>query len=126
MTTILVVDDSATSRLLFKAYMPKDAGLEIHEAEDAASALRQARALQPDLMVLDYNLPDHNGDHMMDLFQSIDQTRQIPVYVVSADARPELIERMNKMGIASYLTKPIDFELLLQILDDQEQNHHTR
>lgn len=124
---ILYIEDETYNALLIsKIIKTKRPHMDLLIASNEEMGLEMAVKEKPNVILLDYNLPDHNGDHMMDLFQSIDQTRQIPVYVVSADARPELIERMNKMGIASYLTKPIDFELLLQILDDQEQNHHTR
>ena len=123
---LYIEDETYNALLMSKIIKTKRPHIDLIIAPNGETGLEMAVKEKPNIILLDYNLPDHNGDHMMDLFQSIDQTRQIPVYVVSADARPELIERMNKMGIAGYLTKPIDVELLLQILDDQEQNQNIR
>lgn len=123
---LYIEDETYNALLMSKIIKAKRPHIELLIASDGEMGLKMAIKEKPNIILLDYNLPDHNGDHMMDLFKTIDQMSQIPVYVVSADARPELIERMKEMGIVSYLTKPIDVELLLQILDDQERHQNAR
>lgn len=59
--TLLVVDDSSTSRLLFRIHLPPECGHVVHEAEDAEGALRVAREVRPDMVFLDYNMPNRDG-----------------------------------------------------------------
>ncbi len=116
MTTILVVDDSATSRLLFKAYMPKDPGLEIHEAEDAESALRQARALKPDLLVLDYNLPDKNGVEIAEALNA--EGFETKYVLLTANVQKSVLESAEAAGFVTVVEKPIRPEKLARMLEE--------
>ena len=63
---------------------------------------------KPDLILLDLNLPDIQGDEVITLLQSEEYTKKIPVVVISADAMPHQRERLLKAGARGYLTKPLD------------------
>ncbi len=116
MTTILVVDDSATSRMLFKAYMPKDQGLEIHEAEDAQSAMRQARAIHPDLVVLDYNLPDKNGVQIAEDLNA--EGIEAKLVLLTANVQKSVLDSAKAAGILTVVEKPIRPEKLTRMLEE--------
>ena len=62
----------------------------------------------------------------MDSFLSVEETSEIPVYFVSARARPELIEGMKRRGIAGFVTKPIGAGLLNKVFDKEEPSQNVR
>lgn len=72
---------------------------------------------KPDIILLDLNLPDISGDIVIDLLDHERHLRQIPVVVISANATPDSIHQLKKKRIVDYLTKPVDLEQLLVIID---------
>lgn len=76
-----------------------------------------ATQCEPDLILLDLNLPDTHGSQVFEQLQSGAATRDVPVVIVSADATPGQIETLLDKGASAYLTKPLDMRRLLQVLD---------
>jgi CheY-like chemotaxis protein len=72
----------------------------------------------PDLILLDLHLPDLRGDVVLRELRLDPRTRDIPTIMISADATPGEIRRLRDAGATDYLTKPLDVEKLLQILDE--------
>src|SRR4029453_16421415 len=71
----------------------------------------------PDLILLDLHLPDIPGETVLHRLQTNPRTAEIPVVILSADARPGLIQRLLEQGARSFLTKPLAVKELLEILD---------
>ena len=76
-----------------------------------------ARQHEPDLILLDLNLPDIHGSEVLTRLQQSGITREIPVVVISADSTPNQVERLLAAGANEYLTKPLDVDHFLQIVD---------
>jgi CheY-like chemotaxis protein len=76
-----------------------------------------ARQHDPDLILLDLDLPDIRGNEVLARLQQSALTRDIPVVIVSADATPTQVERLLAAGARSYLTKPLDVELFVRTVD---------
>ena len=76
-----------------------------------------ARQHKPDLILLDLNLPDLHGSEVMEQLREADETSSIPVVIITADATPAQSEKMLKAGAEEYLTKPLNVELFLSVLD---------
>ncbi len=76
-----------------------------------------ARQHSPDIIFLDYHLPDINGDEVFQRLQADERTSNIPVYMLSANAMNEQVERLKSLGAEGYLTKPLDIDLFLNLLD---------
>lgn len=115
MNTVLIVDDSATSRMLFKAHMPKDRGINVLEAGDGESACAIVKVSNPDMIFLDYNMPRRNGvDVAAELFA---QGYQGTIALLTANTQESLIEEAIAAGIKFVLEKPITKEKLLNSLD---------
>jgi CheY-like chemotaxis protein len=69
------------------------------------------------MILLDLHLPDMSGIDVLGFLRADPATTEIPVVVVSADATPERIERLNAARVAAYLTKPIDVRQLLRVIE---------
>lgn len=72
---------------------------------------------KPDLILLDLNLPDIQGNEVLNLLDQEVNLRQIPVAIISANAMASSIEELKKQNIIDYFTKPVDLEQLLRIID---------
>lgn len=114
MKRILVVDDSATSRLLLKAHMPKDQEFEVVEADDLASALDKGREYRPDLVFLDYNMPEKNGTEIARALRG--EGVEAALFLLTANTQESVLQEAEQAGIQGILEKPITAEKLQDVL----------
>ena len=100
--TILVVEDEQSIRTIVRTYL-ESAGFKVICVEDGLSALRTARAQQPDLVVLDLNLPGMDGIEVAARLR-----QESAVYILILTARSEEADRVAglRIGADDYLTKP--------------------
>ncbi|MCH8157316.1 MAG: response regulator, partial [Nitrospinae bacterium] len=80
---------------------------------------------QPDLILLDINLPDMDGFEVFQKLQALADTRNIPVVALSANAMERDIRRALESGFHDYITKPIQISSFLAVIDrflDQKTN----
>jgi CheY-like chemotaxis protein len=83
----------------------------------------------PDLVLLDLDLPDMPGEEVLRRLRAEPCTAEVPVVILSADARPGLVERLLREGARAFLTKPLDVRELLTLLDGiaaEQQQAGTR
>jgi len=112
---ILIVDDSMTSRMLFKAHMPKDISCDIFEASDTASALLMADEKLPDLVVMDYNMPQKNG---VEIAKAImDTGLQAKFVLLTANTQKAVVEPAMALGFALIVEKPINGDKIRTMLE---------
>jgi CheY-like chemotaxis protein len=76
-------------------------------------ALAKAKECKPSLILLDLNLPDTHGSQVIQWLKNDEVTRHIPVIVVSADAMPDQVKELMRLGAVNYLTKPLDVQVFL-------------
>ena len=76
-----------------------------------------ARSKQPDLILLDLNLPDMHGEEVLTRLRADPQTAELPVVVISADASDGQMRRVLDAGAREFLTKPIDVGRLMDVVD---------
>ena len=86
-------------------------------AEDGASGLALAAALQPALILLDMQLPDCDGFEVLRRLRTQPATASTPCVALPANARPDHTERALAAGMVDYWTKPLDFRRFLAALD---------
>jgi PAS domain S-box-containing protein len=115
--TVLCIEDNPTNLRLIEGIIARRPGIALSTATDGTTGIEAARALSPDLILLDMNLPDLNGDRVMEILRGAEATRHIPVIVVSADATPAQTERMLELGARDYVTKPFTVGRLLGAVD---------
>ena len=109
---LVVEDDRPAAELL--AHHLSQAGYRVAHAWDGAEALRQARALQPDVLTLDILLPQKDGWRVLTELKADPQTQDIPVVVVTIT---EDRQQGLALGIADFLVKPVDKERLIQAVN---------
>ena len=99
---ILIVDDEPSITATVRAYLEKE-GFTVHSAGDGPAALKAARTLKPDLIVLDVMLPGMDG------FEVLQQLRrESSVYVLVLTARSDEVDKVVGLSVGAddYLTKP--------------------
>lgn len=77
-----------------------------------------ARTQNPQLVLLDLDLPDMHGSEVLGRLREVPATAQTPVIVISADATPSQIERMLAAGARDYITKPFEIRRFLLMFDE--------
>lgn len=109
---ILVVDDSPTDRFALMEFLIKQ-GYNVVTAEDGADGVQKAKAELPDLILMDVVMPGLNGYQATRAISRDEAMRQIPIFMcTSKDQETDKIWGMRQ-GASDYLTKPLDFDLLL-------------
>jgi signal transduction histidine kinase len=81
-----------------------------------AGAKELVRMVKPNLILLDLNLPEKDGDTVLTEIKTDDEIKDIPVVVISADAMPKKIQQLMKQGALEYLTKPLDVVELVKVI----------
>ena len=104
--TILVVDDSATTRSLVASYLADWEGVEVVEAASGFEALRVLPARSVDLIVTDINMPDINGLELISFVRANPNYRRIPVIIITTENSAEDRKRGLDLGACDYLVKP--------------------
>jgi two-component system chemotaxis response regulator CheY len=112
-TTILVVDDSATTRSLVAAYLAGWRDVEVLEAASGFEALRVLPTRPVDLIVTDINMPDINGLELISFLRANPNYRHVPVLIISTENSAEDRKRGLELGASGYLVKPFSAEALL-------------
>jgi diguanylate cyclase (GGDEF)-like protein len=109
---VLVADDDPSTRAMIDLAL-QDAGYDCVLAEDGKSALAQARATRPDLVVLDVGMPFLTGDEVHRELRRDPRTRYIPVVFVTAKRTTGEMAVRLRNGADDYIAKPFDIDELV-------------
>jgi len=120
--TILTIEDNLSNLRLMEVLLRSRPCITLLAAMQGSIGLDMARQHEPDLILLDLNLPDISGKEVLSRLQASALTCDIPVVVLSADATPAQIERLLGAGARAYLTKPLDVNEFLHTLDTMLPN----
>ncbi|MCP4077429.1 MAG: response regulator [Gammaproteobacteria bacterium] len=107
---ILVIDDDAGLRRQLSFRLEKRESLKVIEAENGQSGLTQANNQNPDLIILDWMLPDIQGPEVLNQLKNHDQTRMIPVLMLTGKNKIGDIEDAFDLGADAYLVKPFNLQ----------------
>ena len=114
--TILYIEDNPVNVLLVEELVKTIGGLTVASEATGGAGVARARELQPDLVLVDLQLPDFDGYEVLRRLRADPATTAIRCVALSANAMPEDIERGLAAGFADYWTKPIDFALFIAAL----------
>jgi len=109
--TILVADDNPLSRELVVDIL-EGYGYQILQAKDGREALDEAARAQPDLILLDIQMPHLDGYEVLRAIRCDPNLSSLPVVALTAFAMESDREKAGLAGFDAYVTKPIDLEAL--------------
>lgn len=125
---LLVEDDEGDIELTLEAFNRSKVALNVNVVRDGMEAmdyLRQTgafeKAITPDLMLLDLNLPRKDGREVLADMQKDDRLKQIPVVVLTTSDADEDILRSYKIGANAYVTKPVGLKGLVKVVNLLEE-----
>ena len=111
---LLLVEDHLDTARIFARLLGR-AGFTVALAHTVADALAAAAAEPMDLVVSDLGLPDGTG---LDLMRQLRARHEIPGIALSGFGMEEDVRRTMEAGFAAHLTKPVDFERLLEVIEE--------
>ena len=114
--TILVVEDSATMRLLLGVNLKKLKGCQVVEANDGKDAVEKLARRPFDLVITDINMPGMNGLELVDHIRGVLKL-SLPVVIVTTKGEEGARDIGMQKGASAYLTKPISGEALVRLVE---------
>ena len=106
MPRILIADDKETSRELLRIVL-ENCGYSIVEAIDGGDALEKAHRENPDLILLDLQMPVFSGYEVLEQLRNDFRHSKIPIIALTASAMQGDREKALTAGFTAYLTKPV-------------------
>ena len=127
MIRILLADDHTVLRAGLRVLLERQPGFQVvAEARDGRETVELVETHNPDVILLDMNLPDIDGLELLRHLKADPATAGIAVIVVSADALPSQIDLALDAGALRYLTKPVSVSELLRVLDETLHTTNSR
>ncbi len=114
-TAFLVIDDTEPNITLLRHYYDPR-GVEVLGAGSVKEGMHLARDRRPDLVLMDLNMPDIDGFEGLKMFRAEESFKALPVIAFSASNDAGELKKARQHGFDDYLLKPVDFELLTQML----------
>jgi len=115
--TLLYVEDNPANLELVEQIIERRPDLRLLSAADGTLGIEFARAYQPEVILMDINLPGISGVEAMKILRADPLTAHIPIIALSANALAHDIERALAAGFFNYLTKPIKVNAFMDALD---------
>jgi CheY-like chemotaxis protein len=112
---LVVEDDAATARVVKNALI--DAGFEVETLDKGFRLIAMVMRYQPDLLLLDINLPDMRGDTAMKMVRRAAQTSRLnplPVIVISGLPLDQLMEVQGQIGAVGCIQKPAPLDQIIE------------
>ncbi|HAG97194.1 MAG: two-component system response regulator [Pseudomonadales bacterium] len=116
MPRVLIVDDSPTETYKFKETLEKH-GFEIISADNGADGVAVARQEQPDVVLMDVVMPGLNGFQATRQLSKGEDTKHIPVIIVTTKDQETDKVWGRRQGATDYLTKPVDEAVLIDTIN---------
>ncbi|HZP79102.1 MAG TPA: response regulator [Pseudolabrys sp.] len=113
--SVLVVDDNAYMRKIVRSLLGNIGVKNIHEAADGIEALEVLRAVAPDILILDWEMPLLNGPELVRIVRSpgVFPTPDIPIIMLSGYGERWRVIEAVRLGVNEFLCKPVSAKALL-------------
>jgi PAS domain S-box-containing protein len=115
--TLLYVEDNPANLKLIEQLIARRSDIRLLSAKDGNRGIQLARSHQPDVILMDINLPGISGIEALKILREDPATAHIPVLALSANAMPRDIEKGLQAGFFRYLTKPIKVNEFMDTLE---------
>ena len=111
--TVLIAEDQLEMRAINAAYL-ENQGYRVVATDNGADAIRRAREVRPDVIVMDISMPVLDGLRATEALKADPDTRHIPIVILSAHPYGSVGRRARDAGCDGWLNKPCDPRRLLQ------------
>ncbi len=115
--SVLCIDDNPVNLKLIAQLLTKRPLIHLITAHTPGLGIQLALGRQPDLILLDINMPGMDGYQVLEVLKTYARTRAIPIIAVTGNATPRSDALGGSSGLADYLTKPLDAEKFLATVD---------
>jgi len=116
--TVLYIEDNPANLRLVTQLLGRRKNIHLLSAHEPYLGLDISVEHKPDLILLDINLPGMDGYELLSKLRRKEETKDISVVAISANAMPDDIEKGMKAGFYAYITKPINVVELLKVVDE--------
>jgi CheY-like chemotaxis protein len=117
LSTVLYVEDNPANLKLVEQIMSRHPNINLLTATDGKQGVEIAQKKQPDVILMDINLPELTGFQALEILKNNVATSHIPIIAVSANAMPCDIKKGIDAGFFRYITKPIRVNELMTVLN---------
>lgn len=118
MGTIILADDSTFQQRILSKYL-REAGYEVHVANNGKEVLQLLETITPDCMIIDLIMPKMTGQELLQHF--FEQGLNVPVIINTADIQRTTYEECMALGAFEVISKPVRRDVLLDLVE-QAQN----
>ncbi|WP_342759740.1 response regulator [Kineothrix sedimenti] len=115
MASILIIDDSRTSRKILKEVLESAGHKVVGEAANGEEGVGLYRELKPDLVTLDITMPVMNGLEALE--HLIEEDKKVKVIMITAAGQKEKMVKAIKEGAADFITKPFEAEHVIEAVN---------
>ena len=102
---VLIVDDVQVNTLLLRKILTRE-GYQCQEASNGIDALKIYQAWQPDIVLLDSQMPEMDGKEVLRQISCFEDREKVAVIVITADTNPEEVELLESLGAVAVMSKP--------------------
>jgi CheY-like chemotaxis protein len=114
--TILIVDDFDDTRLLLRTWLQKK-GYHVVEAENGVQAVAEAESQQPDLIIMDVEMPELDGLAATRKIRNLAGSQEVPIVVVSAYGADQFKDDALAAGCNAYVSTPFEPDELEKLIE---------
>jgi len=117
MSKVIVIDDEAFILMMIEDKLAK-AGFKVVTLRESVNAISVVKNEKPDLIILDWMMPELSGIELCKILKSDPDTAHIPIFMLTAKGQ-EADEQLGfKCGVARYITKPFSPKALLEMIEE--------
>jgi DNA-binding response OmpR family regulator/EAL domain-containing protein (putative c-di-GMP-specific phosphodiesterase class I) len=123
---ILVIDDDPVTLSYLETLM-KTNHYEVLCSADPVETLQLIESFLPDIVVMDYHMPDYNGDELLKMLRQDQRYANLPVIMVTADNDPEVEKKISQLAHTRFFSKPFNNELFIESISESiEAAYHSQ
>jgi two-component system chemotaxis response regulator CheY len=121
---IMLIDDSMTMRNIQKSVLKQLGHTEFEEACDGQDAMSKVGAFQPDLCLVDWNMPNMDGLAFVKAFRQ--QNKTTPLIMVTTEAERSRVIDAIRAGVNNYVVKPFTPDVLSERIAETLAKFHSK
>lgn len=114
---ILVIDDSEFLRNAMKKFFD-NYDIDVSICGSGLEGIKSASQIRPDIIFLDLMMPNFSGLDVLKILKALDTTRNIPIVLITAHNKEDMIEEARKLGISKLILKPLKRSDVFRVMDE--------